>query len=101
MVVFPRFMRLLHHKDGGRLRQVAVEFGWIALGTLVVLSVVLIVPAVSRLFSFVTPTPFLLCLALGMVAVSLLWFEGVKWGFRVRSRHAARYAARSEATASA
>lgn len=63
------------------------QFGWIALGTLVVLSVVLIVPAVSRLFSFVTPTPFLLFAALGMVAVSLLWFEGVKWGIRARSRH--------------
>ena len=63
------------------------QFGWIALGTLAVLSVVLIVPAVSRLFSFATPTPFLLCAALGMVALSLLWFEAVKWGVRVRSRH--------------
>ena len=75
------------------------QFGWIALGTLAVLSVVLIVPAVSRLFSFVAPTPFLLCAALGMVAVSLLWFEGVKWRFRVQSRHDARYAARYRATA--
>jgi hypothetical protein len=25
MIVFPRFMRLLHHEDGGRLRQMAVE----------------------------------------------------------------------------
>jgi len=63
------------------------QFGWIALGTLAVLSVVLIVPAVSRLFSFVAPPPFLLCAALGMVALSLLWFEAVKWGIRVRSRH--------------
>ena len=75
------------------------QFGWIALGTLAVLSVVLIVPAVSRLFSFVAPTPFLLCAALGMVAVSLLWFEGVKWRFRVQSRHDARHAARYRATA--
>ena len=63
------------------------QFGWIALGTLVVSSVVLIEPAVSRLFSFVTPTPFLLCAAPSMVGLSLLWFEGVKWGMRVRSRH--------------
>ena len=63
------------------------QFGWIALGTLALLSVVLIVPAVSRLFSFFTPTLFLLCAALGMVGLSLLWFEGVKWGMRVRSRH--------------
>ncbi len=63
------------------------QFGWIALGTLAVLSVVLVVPAVSRLFSFVTPTPLLLCAALGMVGLSLLWFEGVKWGMRVRSRN--------------
>ncbi|MEP7102286.1 MAG: cation-translocating P-type ATPase [Burkholderiales bacterium] len=63
------------------------QFGWIAVGTLVVLSVVLIVPAVGGLFSFVTPTPFLLCAALGMVGLSLLWFEGVKWAMRVRSRH--------------
>jgi len=63
------------------------QFGWIAVGTLAVLSVVLIVPAVSRLFSFVAPTSFQLCAALGMVALSLLWFEAVKWGIRVRSRH--------------
>jgi Ca2+-transporting ATPase len=63
------------------------QFAWIALGTLAVLSVVLIVPAVGRLFSFVTPSPFLLCAALGMVALSLLWFEAVKWGIRARNRH--------------
>ena len=63
------------------------QFGWIALGTLAVLSAVLSLPAVSRLFSFATPTPFLLCAALGMVALSVLWFEAVKWGIRVRSRH--------------
>ncbi len=64
------------------------QFGWIALGTLAVLSLVLIVPGARRQFSFVTPTPFLLFAALGRVAVSLLWFEAVKWGVRVRSRHA-------------
>ena len=61
------------------------QFGWIAVGTLVVLGVVLSVPAVSRLFSFVTPTPILLFAALGMAVLSLLWFEGVKWGIRVRN----------------
>jgi P-type Ca2+ transporter type 2C len=59
------------------------QFGWIACATLAVLSVVLIVPAVSRLFSFATPTPILLSAGLGMVALSLLWFEGVKWGSRL------------------
>ncbi len=63
------------------------QFGWIALGTLAALSAVLTVPAVGRLFSFATPTPVLLCAALGMVALSVLWFEAVKWGIRLRRRH--------------
>jgi Ca2+-transporting ATPase len=66
------------------------QFGWIALGTLAVLSVVLVVPAVSRLFSFVAPPPILMVAALGMVVLSLLWFEGVKWCMRARIGRAGR-----------
>ncbi|MRD46879.1 HAD-IC family P-type ATPase [Caenimonas koreensis DSM 17982] len=54
------------------------QFGWIALTTIALLGVVLSVPAVSRLFAFVTPTAGLLLGAAVMVGVSLLWFEGVK-----------------------
>ncbi|WP_428420016.1 cation-translocating P-type ATPase [Methylibium sp.] len=56
------------------------QFGWIAAATTVVLGVVLEVPAVSRLFSFVTPTPFMILAGLGISAIAMLWFEGVKWG---------------------
>ncbi|CAN5235002.1 HAD-IC family P-type ATPase [soil metagenome] len=59
-------------------------FGWIALGTLGLLAVVLAVPAASRMFAFVTPPPILLCAAVGMAASSLLWFEAVKWALRAR-----------------
>ncbi len=59
-------------------------FGWIALATLALLSCVLAVPEISRLFSFVQPTPVLLLVGVGMAMMSLLWFEGVKWGLRWR-----------------
>ena len=65
----------------------AGQFGWIALGTLSMLGVALTVPSISKLFSFVTPTPLLLGAAVGMAGLSLLWFEGVKWGMRARTRH--------------
>ena len=54
------------------------QFGWIAGGTVVVLSAVLGVPAISRLFSFSAPTPVLLLAALGVAGLSMVWFEGVK-----------------------
>ena len=59
-------------------------FGWIALATLALLGCVLAIPAISRLFSFVQPTPVLLLVGVGMAMTSLLWFEGVKWGLRWR-----------------
>nr|WP_323501460.1 cation-translocating P-type ATPase [Variovorax sp. RTB1] len=62
------------------------QFGWIVLATLAMLGVVLSVPVVGRLFAFTMPTPFMLLCGLGVAALSLLWFEGVKWGIRVRSR---------------
>jgi len=66
---------------------VSRQFGWIVLATLALLSVVLAVPAVSRLFAFVTPTPMLLFAAFCMTVLSLLWFEGVKWGMRTQERN--------------
>jgi Ca2+-transporting ATPase len=62
------------------------QFGWIAAGAVAVLCVVLAVPAVGRLFSFVTPSPALLAAGLGMAVLNVLWFECIKWGLRrVRS----------------
>ncbi|WP_409052674.1 cation-translocating P-type ATPase [Variovorax sp. GrIS 2.14] len=63
------------------------QFGWIVLATLAMLGVVLSVPVVGRLFAFTMPPPFMLLCGLGVAALSLLWFEGVKWRIRVRSHH--------------
>jgi Ca2+-transporting ATPase len=54
------------------------QFGWIAAGAVVVLGIVLIVPAISRLFSFALPPLALLFVALGATMLSMAWFEGVK-----------------------
>lgn len=59
------------------------QFGWIAAGTVVVLGAVLGVPAISRLFSFSAPSPTMLLTALGVAALSMVWFETVK---QVQSR---------------
>ncbi len=59
-------------------------FGWIAGATVAWLAIVLGVSQVSRLFSFERPSSGLLMLAVGAAAVSLLWFEAVKWGDRGR-----------------
>jgi Ca2+-transporting ATPase len=67
-------------------------FGWIALGTVALLGIVLTVPAVSRLFSFSQPSPMLLLAALGASALGWLWFESVKWA--PASAHAMRRATR-------
>ncbi len=64
------------------------HFGWIALATLVLLGCVLAVPEISRLFSFVQPTPSLLLAGVAMALVSLLWFEGVKWALSRREASA-------------
>jgi Ca2+-transporting ATPase len=53
-------------------------FVWISLATLVLLALVLGVPAISRLFAFVTPTLPMLAGGLGVVLLALLWFEAVK-----------------------
>ena len=54
-------------------------FGWITVTTCVLLAVVLLVPAVGRLFALVTPSPALLLTGAGLCVGSLLWFHAVKW----------------------
>ncbi|WP_236905494.1 cation-translocating P-type ATPase [Collimonas arenae] len=56
-------------------------FGWIALTTLVLLGATLGIPAISRLFAFVLPTPSMLLGGVGVAAMNLLWFEAVKHPF--------------------
>jgi len=60
------------------------QFGWIAIATAVVLGLVLVVPPITRLFSFVMLPPLWLAAALGVSVLSLGWFETVKWGLRGR-----------------
>ncbi len=67
-------------------------FGWIAVGTVVVLAAVLGIPAVSRLFAFAAPPPLALLAALGVVMVGMAWFEGVK---QIQNRQAHGQAARA------
>jgi Ca2+-transporting ATPase len=55
------------------------SFGWITLAAIVLLGVVLGIPAVSRLFAFVLPTPTMLLAGAGVSILGLLWFEAVKW----------------------
>lgn len=61
------------------------QFGWIAAGTVAVLGAVLGVPAISRLFAFATPAPWLLLAAGGAAALVVMWFEVVKQVQRRRS----------------
>lgn len=60
-------------------------FAWISAATVLMLGIVLGVPAVSRLFAFVQPTPLLLLASIGMACISLLWFEAVKWRLGVQA----------------
>jgi Ca2+-transporting ATPase len=54
-------------------------FGWIVGATLLLLGTILAVPAVARLFAFAAPGPTLLGAGAGVVLLSLVWFELVKW----------------------
>jgi len=54
-------------------------FGWIASATCALLAVVLLVPAVSGLFAFTTPSMSLLLTGLGLCLGALAWFEATKW----------------------
>jgi Ca2+-transporting ATPase len=59
-------------------------FVWITVATIVLLGVVLGIPAVGRLFAFVTPTLPMLAAGVGVGMLALLWFEAVKWGLARR-----------------
>ncbi|MCX7279354.1 MAG: cation-translocating P-type ATPase [Burkholderiales bacterium] len=54
-------------------------FGWTCAATVLLLGTVLGFAPVRRLFAFDQPAPWMLLAALGLAAVSLLWFEAVKW----------------------
>jgi Ca2+-transporting ATPase len=56
-------------------------FVWITAATLALLGCVLGIPEVRQLFAFTQPTPAMLLAGAGIAVVSLLWFQGVKWGF--------------------
>jgi Ca2+-transporting ATPase len=56
-------------------------FIWITLATLALLGCVLGIPGVARLFAYTQPTPPMLLAGAGIAALSLLWFQCVKWGF--------------------
>ncbi len=62
--------------DGGR--GIAPPGALIAGAAVIVLSAVLTVSGISRLFSFATPAPGLLLAALGIAALAMVWFEAVK-----------------------
>ena len=63
---------------------VNAAFGWITAATVVLLGVVLGIPAIGRLFAFVTPTLPMLAAGVGVAMLALLWFEAVKWGLARR-----------------
>ena len=56
------------------------QFRWISGATLALLGAVLGVPEIRTLFAFGPLTPFMLLLAPSVALMSLLWFQGVKWG---------------------
>lgn len=63
------------------------SFTWIALATMALLSCILGVPEIGRLFAFVTPPPLMLAGGFCAVFVSVLWFEVVKWALSPRFGH--------------
>jgi Ca2+-transporting ATPase len=64
-------------------------FVWIVVATVTVLGAILFVPALSSLFLFATPSPVMLASGVGAAALSLLWFEAVKWCLRKPAKAAA------------
>ncbi len=86
-------LALIHtNRSWGRTRWVGhgafgVQLIWIAFATFSMLAIALFFPPVTRLFSFVTPASALILFAVGIVALSLLWFEVVKWGIRMKNKH--------------
>jgi P-type Ca2+ transporter type 2C len=60
------------------------SFTWISLATMVLLSCILGLPEIARLFAFVAPPIPTLVGGIGAVFASVLWFEFVKWVLRTR-----------------
>lgn len=60
------------------------SFTWISLATMVLLSCILGLPEIARLFAFVAPPLPTLVGGIGAVFASVLWFEFVKWVLRTR-----------------
>lgn len=59
-------------------------FGWTVLMTLALLVGALGIPAISRLFAFVLPTPSMLLAGVCIAALNFIWFEAVKYPFSRR-----------------
>jgi Ca2+-transporting ATPase len=59
-------------------------FVWISLATVTLLGAILHVPVLRSLFAFATPSPLMLLAGAAAAALSLLWFEAVKWGLSPR-----------------
>lgn len=83
-------LALIHvNRTWARLRAAArpwnAAFGWIASITLALLVLVLWVPAVSGLFSFKTPSAYLLLIGAALCLGALVWFEATKWMLSRRS----------------
>ena len=57
-----------------------MHFAWITLATVALLACVLGIPTIRRLFAFALPTSGMLLAGAGVALMSLMWFEGVKWG---------------------
>jgi Ca2+-transporting ATPase len=53
-------------------------FLWMTLASVTVLTIILYVPVVSKLFAFARPTSTLTLIGLGVALASAFWFEGVK-----------------------
>jgi Ca2+-transporting ATPase len=75
-----------------------MHFGWITLATVALLACVLGIPAISRLFAFALPTSGMLLAGAGVALMSLVWFEGVKWGLDRRLQPARQPVAPLELT---
>lgn len=60
------------------------SFTWISLATTALLSCILGLPEIARLFAFVAPPLPTLVGGIGAVFASVLWFEFVKWVLRTR-----------------
>jgi Ca2+-transporting ATPase len=77
--------RSFHHSLISTLRYRNRTLGTIVLGTILLLSALLVVPSLRDFFHLALPPWHLLVLSAGVGALSVLWFEIVKWNDRRRS----------------